>query len=196
MPALLLTLSLLCASYVPSDPPRLSSLVCDIQRVIRFREAAWTQETCDRVAVALAETADPLLSLAIAINESDLRPTVLANTRPNVFDVGLMGVRCVRGPGGRCTNGLVKGLSLAQLQDPEMNIFVANQILLEKRQSHGPAFLRGYNVGVANGQGYAGKISALMSALAGTQIKVKGKRMRKLTAQILTVTQPSRGLNS
>jgi soluble lytic murein transglycosylase-like protein len=170
--------------------------VCDIQRVIRFREAAWTPETCARVALALAETSDPLLSLAIAINESDLRPTVLANTRPGVFDVGLMGVRCVRGQGGRCTNGLVKGLSLAQLQDPETNIFVANQILLEKRQSHGPAFLRGYNGGVANGQGYAGKISALMSALIGTQSKVKGKRMRKLTAQILTVTQPRRSVNS
>lgn len=157
--------------------------VCRIQNVIRFRESAWTTEACDGVAAAVNATRDPVLTLAIAINESDLRPNAMAVTGESVVDVGLMGIRC-RLVRGRCANGEVKGLTLANLRDPATNIRVGAAILEAKRASHGKRFLGGYN-GETTPGGYAERIRAIAEAIKGRLVAVESRRVRKLCAQIV-----------
>jgi hypothetical protein len=46
-----------------------------------------------------------------------------------------------------------------------------------------------YNGGSTENHGYAGKINAIMLAFSGIQAKVSGKRMKKLTAQIIAAVK-------
>ena len=174
---------MLALSVSNSDPGITPQKVCAIQNAIRFGQAAWTEEQCQEVAAAFAATKDPVQSVAIAINESDLRPVVMANPKPGVFDVGLMGVRCVV-VRGRCVNGHAKGYTLAQLQNPVINISVASKVLEGKRSELGQDFLRGYNGGSTE-HGYAAKIAVLAAAIDGRQLKAKGKRIRELVGKIV-----------
>ena len=155
-----------------------SSLLCAVQSGIRFREPAWTPARCEAVAGALNKTAQPVTMLAVCIDESDLRPGVTSETKGNVVDVGLCGVRCVLGKHDRCTNGPARGLTVEQLKEPTRNIEVAARILANKPS------LRAYNGGTRE-HGYAARISAIVAALGGIQVRVKSKRMTKLTADIV-----------
>ena len=161
-------------------------LVCRVQHAIRWREAAWDRWQCvrisDAVNAAAAESGqrDDLL-LAIAINESDLRPYVerwygFLRAEPGaVGDFGLMGVRCRLGPDMLCSEGLARGMKYPQLLRPEVNLRVAAKILARKPK------LNDYN----GGDGYASRVRAIAAALAGVEVKVKSKRVRKLVRQIL-----------
>jgi len=160
------------------------ALVCQVQNAIRFRESAWPVATCERVATALNSTPRPRTTLAVAIIESDLRPLVVATTRPGVHDVGLMGVRCVALPsGGACLFGPARGYAVEELKDLEINVRVAAAIMAQKKAAYGKHWMRAYNGGTRE-HGYARNIAAIEKALDGKQVRVKNPRVRKMVRQI------------
>lgn len=183
--------------------------VCRVQHAIRWRDAAWGEDMCREVAGAANATKDPIQSFARAINESDLvRLAIRLTLRQDgavAVDVGFQGVRCVlkgadaraawrsvrvltneqlqlHPPRGRCTNGPARGLTIQQLQNPRTNFEKAEQVF----EMHGRD-LGGYNGAKTpeRQQAYRARIGAIMSALGGVQVKVRGPRMRKLTGQIV-----------
>jgi hypothetical protein len=181
-PLVLFAAILLCSVEVRCEQVT-AAKVCAVQGAIRWRVPAFTQATCERVAKSLNATRDPILTLAIAINESDLRPHIATQAAPGTWDVGLMGIRCHL-EHGRCQNAEVKWQTLDILMDPATNIEVGARILESKRASHGEAFLRGYNGGT-KGTAYADRIGAIVAALGGEAVRVKGKRMRELVRKIV-----------
>jgi hypothetical protein len=179
-----------------------SDLVCTVQHAIRWRTSAWQPWMCVRVsdavnaaAVATGVRADTLL--AIAINESDLRPGVEHWHRTLTFlpgghyyengvgpgvvgDLGLMGTRCKLGPDMLCSNGLLKGWKYPAAMQIEANILLGAKILATNGW-------RGYNAG----KGYEDRVCAIRSALGGVRVKTSASRIRKLISQILeAVPQP------
>jgi hypothetical protein len=186
-------------------------VVCAVQHAVRWREAPWTPRECARVAAALDATPTPRLLAAVVSNESDWRPRAVLRVRPGVYDVGLAGVRCVlpgagagesrdptastlttslQHPRGRCTNGPARGLTVRQLQDPATNIRVAAQVLAEKGGDLGS-----YNGATTRGkrERYSRKVAALVAALGGVKVPVKGRRLRgmvrKITAAVAGVEE-------
>ena len=158
--------------------------VCAVKAAIRFGQRAWTPRECERIADAFNETENPVQSMAIAINESDLRERAINVQPKGVFDVGLMAVRCVTRTFAEdtqdiCLNGAARGLTVAKLLDPVVNIRTAAAVLA----SHGGS-LRRYNGGTRE-HGYGARIGALVAAMGGVEVKVKGKRLRKLVRQIV-----------
>ena len=178
------------AALDAAEPVRVTpALVCSVQSAIKLKSTpAWVRPRCEEVAAALNKTRDPLLTLAVAVNESDMRAAALAHVGPGVYDVGLVGVRCVLGTGGKCTNGHARGRTLSELRDPVINIWVGSAIMEEKRERHGRRWLRHYNGGTRE-HGYAGRIQAIMAALGGVELKVSGKRMRELVRRIARTTK-------
>jgi soluble lytic murein transglycosylase-like protein len=164
------------------------SLVCATQHAIRWRDAAWTERQCEArarefVASGKRWSFEPAQLFAMAINESDLRTEAMSVDRGAV-DVGLMAVRCKRAPSPdwRCTNKPVRGLYVAQLMRPAVNIDMGARILATLH--HGS--LASYNGGPnAREHGYPEKVGAIMAALGGVEVRVSGKRMRKLVRQIV-----------
>lgn len=172
-------------------------LVCNVKDAIRHRSPAWDREMCSRVAKAINETPRPRTTLAMAILESDLRPDVAVEAKAGTFDVGLLAVRCVLQPAllpvdqsaGRCLVGPARGYTLDELKDPVVNIRVAAEIMAQKRERHGNAWLSRYNGGTRE-HGYAGKVRAVAAALGGVRVGTRCKRVRKLIEQILAVVAP------
>jgi hypothetical protein len=184
--------------------------VCRVQHAVRWRNSAWPDAKCERIAAALNATRDPRLTEAVCVNESDFREDVVSLVRPGVYDAGLCGVRCVLYPGrgatargdgprsagrpaglpaGRCSNGPARGYTLRQLLDGPTNILLADQIL---HGTHGGS-LRRYNGGTRE-HGYAGRVGAILAALGGVDAFAKRRheascrretRAEKLTRQIL-----------
>lgn len=141
--------------------------------------------------------------LAVAIVESDLRERAINVSKPGVYDIGLMGVRCVtvfgaharadwrsvsvvtstmetQTPRGRCTNGPARGLYAHQLFNGPTNIRTAERVLYE---THGGS-LRGYNGGTRE-HGYAKRIHAIEAALGGVLVPGVTGRTAKLCRQIV-----------
>jgi hypothetical protein len=169
-----------------ADTPAVTAdLLCAVKSAIKLhRQPVWTPERCEEVEAALNATPDPRQMAAICTNESDLNERALVEVRPGVYDVGLCGVRCVLGQDKRCTNGPARGYTLAQLMAPVTSIHVADLVL----NSHGGS-LRKYNGGTRE-HGYEARIGAIMSALGGVEVRVKGHRMEKLVRQIAKATRP------
>lgn len=179
-----------------------TEVVCAVQHAVRWRDVAWTLRECARVAAALDATPTPRLLAAVVSNESDWRERAILRVRPGVYDVGLAGVRCVLPgagaeadgaspasptttqtytPRGRCTNGPARGLTVRQLQDPVVNIRVASLVLAEKNGDLGS--YNGATTRKRRGR-YAGKVEALVSALGGVEVPVRGRRLRELVRKI------------
>lgn len=187
-------------------------LVCKVQNAIRFQAKAWAPWMCLRVAKAInaaaaATDTNPATLLAIATNESDLRPDVRRSKSPEewtflpggkylvtekwigtVYDGGLMGVRCRIGDDGRCSNGLVKGWKWPQTMVIENNVMLGARILAASGS------LRDYNGQSEKGEAsrrrakrmtYTEKIHAIKAALEGRLVEVKGPRMRELIRKIV-----------
>ena len=192
------TLLLFALFLVPAFIPRCASgaepvtpsLVCQVQHALKLHVTpAWARPRCEEVAAALNETREPLVTLAVAANESDMRAAALARVVHGVYDVGLVGVRCVLGPGSRCTNGPARGRTLTELRDPVVNIQVGSAIMEEKRARHGHRWLRHYNGGTRE-HGYALRIQALVAALGGRFVKTKWARTQKQCRQIVATVAP------
>ncbi len=165
------------------DGPSISpALLCRVQSAIRHKSPAWPAEKCERVAAALNVTTAPRTLLAIAINESDLRERAIAWHGPRVADIGLLGIRCLVGYDGRCTNGPARGYTVAELQSVEQNIAVANVLLTNLAGD-----VQGWN---RRSRGYAKRIRALVAALDGRRVEVRSARTREQVRRILAVTQP------
>jgi hypothetical protein len=180
-----------------------SDLVCTVQHAIRWRAVAWRPWMCVRVsdavnaaAVATGVRADTLL--AIAINESDLRPGAEHWHRTLAFlpggryyengvgpgavgDLGFMGTRCKLGPDMLCSNGLLKGWKYPAAMQIEANVLLGAKILATSGW-------RGYNAG----EGYEDRVCAIRSALGGVKVKTSVSRIRKLISQILEVVPQPR----
>jgi hypothetical protein len=163
----------IAGAYLPVS----ADLVCITQDAIRWRTAKMTRATCVKLADAFNGKATPRLLLAMAINESDLRPHVIARVSEHVSDRGLGGVRCVERD-GVCANGPARGYTPTQLLDPVINIDLMNAVLRGK----------GYNLQAYNGgtkeHGYRARIEALLRALDGEAVPVQSRRVRKLIQQI------------
>lgn len=169
----------------PRPAPVTPSLVCSVQRALKLHAtSAWEALRCEAVADAMNDTREPLVTLAVAANESDMRAGALAHVSHGVYDVGLVGVRCVLGPGSRCTNGQARGHTLTELRDPVVNVQVGASIMEEKRARHGHRWLRHYNGGTRE-HGYALRIQALVAALGGRLAKTKWPRTQKQCRQIV-----------
>ena len=168
-----------------APPPVTAALVCAVQHAICWQEDEWTEPQCQARARDFDASGKrwgfaPTQLFAMAINESDLRTKAIRQDR-GALDIGLMAVRCKVGPGGRCVNKPVKGLTPAHLMRPALNIDKGAEILATL---HGGS-LSGYNGGPnAREHGYPEKVAAIMSALGGVEVRVKGKRMRELVKRI------------
>lgn len=185
--AVLVALFLACAitpRCASGAEPVTPSLVCGVQHALKLHATpAWVRPRCEEVAAALNDTREPLVTLAVAANESDMRAAALAHVGHGVYDVGLVGVRCVLA-GSRCTNGQARGRTLTELRDPVVNVQVGAAIMEEKRARHGHRWLRHYNGGTRE-HGYALRIQALVAALGGRLVKIKWPRTQKQCRQIV-----------
>jgi Transglycosylase SLT domain len=120
----------LTASPVAENDACLASALCNLQQRVGRSRPAWTPAFCARLAqgvVASARRHDlaPALLVAVMINESDLDEKAARVSRPHgtlAKDSGLMGIRCVVGARGRCTNGLVRGVPWRSVMDPLTNV--------------------------------------------------------------------------
>ena len=115
----------------------------------------------------------------------------MAHARRGVYDVGALGVRCLLGRANRCTNGPAAGKTLAELQDPVVNIQVGAAIMEAKRARHGRHYLRHYNGGTRE-HGYAERIGALAAAFRGTFHWTKWARTREQCRRIVTAVAEER----
>lgn len=182
---------LLSAMLSPAPPSYTAvngGMICKVQHIIQRQQHRWSLSTCDRVAEAIARTFNPLLVLAVAINESDLQESARARARGrrNVYDVGLMGVRCRLGRDHRCSNWPVRGRTLQDLFDPAINIAAAELIMKRKRQHSPHKWLQHYNGGTRD-RGYAERIHALHVALKGRRVHSASNRVNVLTGKIVQV---------
>lgn len=169
-------------------------VVCAVQRAVRWREEAWTEEECrarerDYADAGLRWNLLPVQLMAISIVESDLRVRA-QRVVGRKLDLGLMGVRCVLGlrRRGRCANWPVRGLTPTQVMEPRRNIEKGAEIMAELH--HGD--LSSYNSGHKGGTRYPAKVAAIVSALGGIETRVVGKRLRKLVNQIAKVVREKR----
>lgn len=182
IPVLALLLAVNPSDISGADLPVSADTVCRIEHAIRWKTPPMTDATCARIANALTATPTPRLLLAMFINESDLRPFVIAYVSETVSDRGLGGVRCVVGEKGKCINGPAREYTPTQLLDPVINIAVSNEILVQKGYN-----LRSYNGGIKAGLGYRARIEAIVGAIDGVVVPSKLKRIRKLTSKIVAV---------
>jgi hypothetical protein len=189
----LLSLLAVPANTAPSSVAITSELVCEVQHAIRYRQVPWAPWECLRVADAVNAAAkvtgqrtDTLL--AIAINESDLRPHVAVwhdlrgghRAEPGASgDLGLMGTRCKLGPDMHCSNGKLRGMKYPQAMVIETNIMLGARILAAKPTLHD------YN----GSEEYAPRIRAIRSALAGIEVDSPSRRVRKLISQITSAVR-------
>ena len=156
--------------------------LCAVNHALRGK---WSPKMCERVADALNETPDPVMFAAMAVNESDLREGVVAEPKPGVLDIGLLGVRCILDKRDRCMNAPVIGRHWTELANPEKNIHAAAVVLAMHKGS-----LRRYNGGTTE-RGYGARIMALVAAFSGELRIPKGAhgrqwaRIRELARRIV-----------
>lgn len=164
-------------------------LVCTVEHAIRWKTAPMSTATCAKIADALNATKTPDLLLAVAINESDLRPHVVAHVSDTVDDRGLMGIRCRREVSGNC-GGLAHGYTPAQLLNPVISIHLADMILRKKGYN-----LQHYNGGLKD-HGYATRIEVLLAALSGVILPTKSRVTRQRAARIVAALKGADGQDS
>jgi len=179
-------------AIAPSAPAVTAGLICSAQHSVRWREAAWTVAECQARARDFADAGQrwgfaPRLLLAMSINESDLR-TKVARPDRGALDLGLMAVRCKLGSDGRCTNKPVKGMTPAQVMRPATNIEKGAEILATLHGGN----LASYNSGHKGDLRYPTKVSAILSALGGVEVRVRGVRLRTLVRRIVAAVQKER----
>ena len=155
-------------------------LVCAVKSAVRHGEPAWQAEKCARVAAALNVTRWPRTIAGIGANESDMRDDVVVCHKPDVCDVGLTQLRCLL-KNGRCTNGVVAGYTIAELKDVQVNIALANVLLVSLAGD-----VQGWN---RRSKGYVTRIRALVAALDGRRVEVRSARTMEQVRRILNVTK-------
>lgn len=133
------------ATDVPA-PSCLAATICELKDRVRWRTAAWKPAFCDRIANAVLDSSKRYeipasLILAVMINESDMNESAFRTTmkdgRLYAKDGGLMGIRCIVDKHGRCTNGNVRGRSLAEVMNPVSNIDMGARELAHWRDGGG-----------------------------------------------------------
>jgi hypothetical protein len=124
----------------------LASTLCSLKQRVGARKGAttWTPEFCGKLAGGVLTSARkhdlaPALLVAVMINESDLNENAARVSHPAgglAKDSGLMGIRCVLAR-GRCTNGLVRGMSWRSVMDPLTNVELGAVYLAHYRDGGG-----------------------------------------------------------
>jgi hypothetical protein len=124
----------------------LAAALCATKDSVRWHAPAWSPTMCHEVAAAVIGAAvkyrlGPALILGVMLNESDLDENVVTKYRKGGLvyaqDSGLMGVRCVFDGHGRCYNGVVRGMTVAQTAQFATNIDLGAQILARARAGDG-----------------------------------------------------------
>jgi hypothetical protein len=173
------------APATPDPQATLAQSLCDLKRKIGARRGAWAPARCREVAAAVLSSAarhdlSPALLLAVMIQESDLDETAARVSHPHgglAKDSGLMGIRCVLGKGGRCTNALVRGMPWRQVMDPATNVELGARYLAHYRDApmrcrhRDHAYWAHYNHGtryISRGDArfYPRRVAALYSVLS------------------------------
>jgi hypothetical protein len=178
--------ALAAPAAVPDSEEAVARALCSLKTRIGARRTRWTPARCTELAAAVMASASrhqlsPALLLAVMIQESDLDENAArlshGKTGP-ARDSGLMGIRCVLGRGGRCTNALVRGLTWRQVMQPHTNIELGARYLAHYRAAGGcrhrdHAYWAHYNHGtryIAHGRArlYPRHVAALYTALGET----------------------------
>jgi hypothetical protein len=179
-----------CGPLEAAELP-LGELARRAQLVIKFRSPAWTEAESQAVAQGLELASDPIELLAICTLESDLRLHVAAYTGDRrKVDVGLCGIRCALGAGGRCTNWPVVGLTPRRLMEPVRNLRAAVQLLERKRQVARHSYLGAYNGSDSPASRYPAKVAAVADAYRGHESKQRSRRVRRLVRLIAQAVAP------
>jgi hypothetical protein len=132
------------AAELPAGEPCLAQALCSLKQRMAHGKP-WSATMCQAVAGGVTESAarhdlSPALLLAVMIQESDLdeQAARLSHSRGALAkDSGLMGIRCVLDGRGRCTNGLVRGLSWRKVMEPLTNIELGARYLAHYRDGAG-----------------------------------------------------------
>jgi hypothetical protein len=133
-------------SYLGLEELTLARTLCSLKEEVRFRAAAWSPATCEKMARAVLTASakyrlSPALILGVMLNESDLDENVRTPYRKGgvvyATDSGLMGIRCVFDRQGRCGNGHVRGMLPSEVIDPATNIALGAQELAYNRDRGG-----------------------------------------------------------
>jgi hypothetical protein len=78
---------------------------------------------------------------------------------------------------------------LVTLADPVTNIRVAAEIMAQKRERFGKAWLYRFN-GATHENGYTRKVRVIVAALGGVRLASNSKRVRRLVELILAARAP------
>jgi hypothetical protein len=135
----------LAVAGAPASEGCLASALCSLRQRVNARKGAWTPAFCQALADGVLTSARrhelaPALLLAVMMNESDLDEKAARVSHPDgglAKDSGLMGIRCVIGPRGRCTNGFVKGMAWRAVMDPLTNVELGAVYLAHYRDGGG-----------------------------------------------------------
>jgi hypothetical protein len=179
------------AQTATAGPPRdvSAAQVCQVQNALRWQRPAWSAQRCCDVAAALSILPEKAELLAVMANESNMNEKAIRWAGPRTCDVGATGIRCILGDNGKCTNGAARGYTVAQLQDPLVNVRVGHVLATLK----GPRWLHRWN----GSPGYAARIAVLASAIAGEPVVVTGTgakwaRIRAMVARIARAANDER----
>jgi hypothetical protein len=134
-----------CPAAAPEGADRLAPALCCLRQSVNPRKAAWSPAFCRTLAEGVLASARrhdlaPALLLAVMINESDLDEKAARVSHPDggiAKDSGLMGIRCVLGPRGRCTNSFVRGMPWRTVMDPVANVELGALYLAHYRDGGG-----------------------------------------------------------
>ena len=160
-------------------------LVCTVGHAI---SSSFNARQCDAISDALARTSEPKNLLAMMVIESEMdweaQAWYVLDGRV-VVDVGLLGIHCVVGRKGLCTNWPVKGVRpIDGLQVLGRNIEAGARVLAKKRQVGGVRGLDHYAGDLDGHTGYSANVAALVAAFGGVKVQVKSKRVRELARKI------------
>jgi hypothetical protein len=124
----------------------LATMICEVKDRVRWRTPAWKPAFCERIANAVLDSSKrhavpASLIIAVMMNESDMNEKAFRTTfkQGHLYakDGGLMGIRCIVDPKGRCTNGNLHGMVWTDVMDPVTNIDLGARELAHWRDGGG-----------------------------------------------------------
>lgn len=139
--------------------------VCKLQNSLN-KGSTWNKSTCEIVSEKINTSSTPYSILAIQILESRMQEDAENKVSPGISDVGLMQLRCRYDVNRICTNSVVKGYTVDELKDLQLNLELAFKLIDEKKRIFGRRWLAGYNGSLHNAH-YELKVKSTIRALKG-----------------------------
>lgn len=162
--------------------------VCKLQNSLN-KGSEWDKQTCSKVSVKINSSTTPYSVLAIQILESGMRADAENKVAPGISDLGVMQLRCRYDRNRICTNSVVRGYSVEDLKDLDLNLELAFKLIDEKKRIFGKRWLAGYN-GSLHSFEYERKIRATIRALKGKKPPPTTTRKALIRKVYLVATEP------